>query len=220
MPVPAVHNLRRAAFCVLALALTGCGVFDRDELFLRPSQYEARSSFQPMPLARAWIAPQGARGLLQRPIYNGYEQRLSLQNPTSLPGDNQIVLRVRDDVVPGARLVFEEYTKWTGGLPTPFEDLEAGQLIQAEDDLGRYFYAEHRSGADTICVFALRRIDNSQRYIPAGGDVMDVQLRNCIRGTPEQALAPIQAASLSGGPAALAPTGGSRLLSPLAGPGL
>lgn len=220
MPLPAGRFVLRTALCVVALALTGCGVFDRDALFLRPAQYEARSSYQPLPLNQAWIAPEGARGLLQRPIYNGYEQRLSLQNPTALPGDNLIVLRVRDNVVPEARLVFEEFTEWTGGLPVPFEDLQAGELIQAGDDLGRYFYAEHRSGADTICVFALRRIDNSQRYIPAGGDVMDVQLRNCIRGTPEEALKPIQAASLAGGPAAVAPTGGSRLLSPLAGPGL
>lgn len=211
-----LHSLLASAL----LLLSGCGVFDRDELFLRPSQYEARTAFVPMPVERAWVTAPGLRALYQRPVFEGYEQRLSLANPTVLPGDNLMVLRVRDNIVPEARLVFEEFTRWTGGLPAPFEGLTAGELMRGEDEMGPYFYAEHRSGPDTVCVFGLRRLNGSHREIPAQGDVMDVQLRNCLRGSPEEALAPLLAASLRSAPGAAQPDGTSRLLSPLAGPGL
>ncbi|RRH78166.1 hypothetical protein EG244_01585 [Falsigemmobacter faecalis] len=186
---------------------------------MRPSQYEERTAFVPVGPERAWVVAPGARALYQRPIFEGYEQRISLANPTLLPGDNLLILRARDNIVPEARLVFEEFTRWTGGLPVPFEGLTSGELMRGEDELGAYFYAEYRSGADTVCVFGIRRLNGSQRQIPANGDVMDVQLRNCLRGSPEEALAPILAGSLRGSPRASQPDGTSRLLSPLAGPG-
>lgn len=218
-----VLPLKAAVQCLLVSALiplAGCGVFDRDELFLRPSQYEQRTAFVPVAADRAWVTAPGMRALYQRPIFEGYEQRISLANPTLLPGDNLLILRARDNIVPEARLVFEEFTRWTGGLPAPFEGLTSGELLRGEDELGAYFHAEYRSGADTVCVFGIRRLNGSQREIPANGDVMDVQLRNCLRGTPEDALAPLLAPSLRSAPGSAQADGTSRLLSPLAGPGL
>lgn len=213
-------KLRFAAPLAAAVLLAGCGVLDRDELLLRPSQYEERTHLSQIPNAAAWAAAPGLISAYRRPIFNGYEQRLNLVNPSYMPGDNQMVIRVRDNISVDTRLVFEEFTKWTGGLPQPFVNLSSGELIRGEDDLGPYFYAEHRAGVDTICVFGMRRLTGSDREIPAGGNVMDVLLRNCLRGSTEQALAPMLAGSLGYGPGTIGRDGRSRMISPLAGPGL
>ena len=218
MPFQSLRAVIAALMCVAATALASCGVLDRDELFLRPSQYDERTTHVPVAVSKAWVAAPGIRSIYMRPIFDGYEQRLTLDNPTLLPGDNMLILRARDNIVPEARLKFEEFTTWTGGLPVPFTNLNSGSLTRGEDELGPYYYAVYRGGVDTICVFGIRRLTTAARKIPVSGDVMDVQLRNCQRNGAEAALAPLLASSLQSGFSATQPNGKSRLLSPLAGP--
>jgi hypothetical protein len=100
-----------------------------------------------------------------------------------------------------------------GGTPEPFDGLADRDLNTGTDSLGPYFFAERRLGADTLCVLAIRRLDSSARPLPVRADALDVMLRNCVRGSREEALAPISAARL-----AVGASGGLLNLSPHAAP--
>lgn len=129
-----------------------------------------------------------------------------------------MVLRTRAGMHSRGTLRFEEFMRRVGEIPEPFGDVTSGELISGEDEFGSYLWTEERFGADTICVFGIRRIDSSMRQIPGGGSVMDVMLRNCVAGTAGDALQPLLAGSVAVPSLAQAGPDRGRLISPLAGP--
>ncbi|MFC0342420.1 hypothetical protein [Paracoccus niistensis] len=215
-------SLARAPLCrVLALAggivLSGCAV-GPDGQIMSQREVEERLPMQAVPVANAWISAPGTQLVLQRELGFGSEQRISLINQTSVPGDNLIVLRTRSGMGSRGNLRFEEFLRRVGDVPFPFEDLESGELISGEDEFGGYLWAEERYGAETVCVLGIRRVDSSMRQIPGNDAIMDVMLRNCVNGTPQDALRPLLAENVA--VPAVAQSGGDegRLLSPLSGP--
>lgn len=149
------------------------------------------------------------------------EQIIGLVNDTTLAGDNFLWMRARatDRNAPG-RFKLDDFVARVGGVPAPFKGLSDGDLHSATDTLGAYFWLEYRAGAETNCVLAIRRIDASHRLLPQGTSLLEVMLRNCIRGSIEDALNPIRDSQIGVG--AVGSTqlakGGTRMLSPLAAP--
>ena len=214
------RRLRRVAALVLAVAVSACAPIRPPTLPLTLAQAEDRTPPVAVPAARAWINPPGILLVTQRALVRGSEQRIALTNPSTLGGDNQVILRSRITYGLPTRLRFEEVMTRVGGPPHPFEDLEPGEMLTAEDAMGTYFWTERRLGADTVCVLALRRVPAGARQLPENADFLDILLRNCIRGgSTEAALIPILAPSVATAPGASPGAGQTRLISPLAGPG-
>lgn len=200
------------------VVLSACAV-GPDGQILSQEETEERIPMQSVSVANAWISAPETQLVLQRDLGFGSEQRISLRNRTSVPGDNLIVLRTRSGMRSRGTLRFEEFMRRVGEAPFPFGDVTSGELISTEDELGTYLWTEERFGADTICVFGIRRIDSSMRQIPGGDAVMDVMLRNCVVGTAEDALQPLLAESVAVPTLAQSGTDQDRrLISPLAGP--
>lgn len=208
---------RRLAVAFAAMAAAaGCAHIRAPELPMPLHQAEDLTPMAQVPPGAAWVNPAGLQLAFQRDLPGGAEQRLLLANQSAVPGDNQLVIRLRHTFGEPGRLRFEEFLRRAGGLPPPFEALESGSFTDAGDDLGPYSWAEERFGPGTVCVLAVRRLDSAGRHLPAGADAMDMMLRNCVAGPAETALAPILAPSVMGG--AAAGQGPSRMLSALAGP--
>lgn len=213
--------LRRLAIgAALAGLLAACFPLRPLELPLTQTQAEDRTPPVAMPVAHAWINPPGILLVTQRTLVRGSEQRIALTNATTLGGDNVAILRTRLMYGVPARFNYEELLRRAGGLPSPFEDATAGEMLTASDEIGDYLWAERTLGSDTVCVLALRRVASAARQLPGGADAMDIMLRNCVRGTVEQALKPILAASVATSPLASPAPGQTRLISPLAGPNM
>ena len=182
---------------------------------------EQTVQFTAVPLQRAWINIPTALVIIQRGLAGSMEQRIGLPNTSTVQGDNMVLLRARrPDRDRSGRLAFAEFLDRAGGAPAPFATLESGDLLTGEDSLGPYFWAEKRSGNDTICVLALRRLTSGTRQLPRDYNVLDVMMRNCVTGPLDLALAPITATHLgfAYGVSDAATSGKSRMLSPLAGP--
>lgn len=203
---------------LVPLVLSACALLQPLNLPMTVAESEERTVTVAVPDAHAWINPPGVLLVAQRGLVNGSEQRIALKNATTLGGENQAILRTRNTYGLQTRLRFEEIMVRVGGAPFPFEDVEAGELMEGEDAMGAYFWAERRFGADTLCVLALRRIAAGARQLPDNANFMDIVLRNCIRGSAEEALIPILASSVSTAPTVAPAPGRTRLISPLAGP--
>lgn len=201
----------------LAWLLAGC-VLPDELVFDSQAKFEETTPYTQLAPSQAWINPPGMTFVMARGLLNSIEQRVGLPNDVPVPGDNLVVLRAR--VGAGGNLQFEEFMRRTGGAPMPFQSIGSGDLRSGEDSLGTYLWAEQTFGTDITCVFGLRRLTGAMRELPAEATVMDVMLRNCLRGTAQQALAPMLDASI--GVEALAGTGqgSTRMMSPLAAPGL
>lgn len=206
----------RAMALLLSCAVAGC-VSDMDYLTLTPQQIQERTPYTNVAISQAWVNAPGMRSVLQRNLGNGLEQRISLTNDASVPGDNLILLRTRNGVSGFGRLRFETLMTSFGGLPQPFSRLKSGDLIEGNDGVGSYFWATETLGNAT-CVLGMRRLNSGMRQLPGNGGVMDLVLRNCVQGTQEDALAPLLAESIGVAPIARDAQGNSRLLSPLAAP--
>lgn len=210
------------AGAILCALLAGCGYeHELDDLGLTQRQAEDRETFQSVSISNAWANPPGMTFVMQRGLVNGAEQRIGLKNTVPVAGDNILVLRTRSGHLAAGRFRFEEFMTRTGGAPAPFQDIEPGELITADDSLGTYFWSQEIVGSNVTCVFAVRRLTVSERSLPQDARVMDVMLRNCIAGTEAEALVPVLDAGI--GYSALAGTGtggGTRMLSPLAAPGM
>lgn len=170
----------------------------------------------------AWAAPAGMTVVLDRNLGSEFEQRIGLVNDTTLDGDNFMYLRAR---VPGGypvgRFRLVDFLSRVGEIPSPFTAVSDDSLRTATDSLGTYFYLIYRTGGETNCVLAFRRIDGALRQMPRGTSVLEVLVRNCVRGSVEQALAPITDLQIGVSAVAAAPVdGGNRMLSPLAAPPL
>lgn len=217
------HRLRRAAATLTGLValsvLAGCIMLpDPRDYLMRRDQAEERISWYMVSPQRAWVNAEGRGVVLQREVQLDAEQRIQLQNPSLVPGDNLLALLARETQPGVGRMRLEEFRTRIGGWPAPFETMESGELAHGSDTLGDYFWAERRFGADTLCVLGVRRVSSAQRQVPGGRDALDIMLRNCVTGTAEAALRPLMDHSIGYVPAAMTPDGGSRMLSPLAGP--
>lgn len=214
-------RMQRVIYLLLTLtvgsALSGCAVGPEGQI-MSQQEAEERIPMQPVPVANAWISAPDTQLVLQRNLGFGSEQRISLRNRTPVPGDNLIVLRTRSGMGSRGNLRFEEFLHRVGEIPFPFANLEAGELVSGEDEFGSYLWTEERYGASIVCVLGIRRLDSSMRQIPGGDTIMDVMLRNCVNGTPEDALQPLLAESVAVPTMAQSSADEGRLLSPLAGP--
>ncbi|MFC7704600.1 hypothetical protein ACFQXB_10390 [Plastorhodobacter daqingensis] len=158
--------------------------------------------------------------VLQRGLRGEAEQRVALQNRSGVPGENVIIMRAQNLPGSAGRFVYEDFIRWAGGAPAPFVGLRSGDLVTNEDGLGRFFWAERRIGDDTVCVLGVRRVHAAQRLLPGEATVMDILLRNCVRGTAQDAIRPLLEGSVSTQPLPGVSAGETRVLSPLAAPDL
>lgn len=208
------------AWTFLCSLLAGCGA-DMNTLGLTQKQIENREAFQSVPASQAWVNPEGITVIMQRGLLAGAEQRIGLRSTVPVPGDNILVLRTRSGHLAAGRFRFEEFMTRVGGAPAPFGDLSSGELHTSEDAIGTYFWAEESMGTNVTCVFAIRRLTESDRRLPLDSRVMDVMLRNCAVGDAADALTPILDESIGVGATAGVTGGGdTRMLSPLAAPGM
>lgn len=176
--------------------------------------------YKTIPLSQVWVSVPGALVASSRGLNASIEQRVGLANPTAIQGDNYMLLLARGrSGISAGRFQFEEFLNRVGELPTPFTKVTPGDLKVGEDSLGDYFWAEYRTGVNTMCVLGLRRLDTMVRQMPRNYEVIDIMLRNCVNGTVEDALKPISAEYLAGTAAtASGPSNNSRMISPLAAP--
>lgn len=153
---------------------------------------EQTTQYAVVPASRAMVAASDALVVLERNLGVAVEQRIILPNGTGLRGDN--IIQIRAQTGASARLDqfgFDEVSTRFGGLPYPFQRLNAGELLGGEDGLGSFVYGRETVGADTVCVLVLRRLTVGARPMPRGTQAMDVMMRNCVNGTEAEALAPL-----------------------------
>ena len=170
-------------------------------------------------LNQTWANAPGALIAGQRHLLSEREQRIGLENHTTLPGDNVLILRARyAPWQPVARAQLDGIVARAGGPLPPFRTVSEANLRSQTDAMGTFFWVEMRQPGDVVCVFALRQLPVAVRLVPQGTRAIEVVLRNCVQGTLDEALAPIRAERLGVATAATAPQGTSRMLSPLAAP--
>lgn len=204
-----------AGLCVLALS---CCKFEIPDLTKSPEQVAEATPYTVVTAQQAWVSAPGALVVIERRLPNSAEQRIGLENKTLVPGDNFLFLRTHGLIGLPGPFRFDDFTAMAGGLPVPFTTMKSGDLQTAQDAAGTYFWADSRSGVNTVCVFAVRRLDAATRQMPDSSGSMDILLRNCVDGTNQQALRPILAESVLSSTEAAASPGKSRLIAPLAGP--
>ncbi len=213
----AVSCLRRTGL-VAGLALAACttapglGNFGAD-VTRSTAQYAMGQ------VDRLWTSAPGALTLVQRADAVEGIQLIGLENATSLSGDNLLWLRAYKGRNSG-RFDLEGLIGRVGGVPAPFQSLDNRNLRNGTDTLGPYFWQEWRSGGQTNCVIAFRRLESAARALPRGKNTLEVFLRNCVVGSMDMALAPIRDTNIRAGTTGRtsAATVGGRILSPLAAP--
>ncbi len=172
-------------------------------------------------LDRMWATSPGALMLVQRTVDGDAEQFIGLPNDTTLAGDNFMWLRAnsgRNGHIT-ERLDLNKMVARVGAVPPPFRTLDNNNLRSSEDSLGPFFWQEYRTGAQTNCVLAIRRLKSGALALPTGTRMLEVMLRNCVNGSIEEALNPIRDTQISRAmPHSTGVAGGSRLLSPLSAP--
>lgn len=151
-----------------------------------------------VPASRALVHAPDALLVFERNLGVALEQRIILPNATAVRGDNVMHLRAQTDA--SARMGefnFDEIVARFGTLPPPFQRLQRGSLLIGEDAMGSYLMARENIGTDTICILVLRRLTGDVRPLPRGVRALDMVMRNCVTGSLEQALAPMQERSLA-----------------------
>lgn len=205
---------RILALGLLAVAVAGCSGAPAT-FGPAATQLAERTPYVAVPVEQAWVNADNIVTVLQRRLGNESEQKIGLSNRTTVRGDNMIFARTR---VGPRGLRFEEIVAQSGGLPHPFTQASAGQLMQDDDGFGSYFWMSEQIGDSTTCVLGIRRLQAGMRQLPPGSSGMDVLLRNCVIGSAQDALAPLLATSVGSVPVARTRDGESRMLSPLAAP--
>lgn len=166
--------------------------------------------------SRAMVNVPNAVVVFERNLNGAIEQRVVLPNDTAVRGDNVIHVRAQtSDSAQLQRLSFDDLRERFGGLPAPFERIRENSLSSGSDGLGSYVFARENVGTQTVCVLVLRRLGVGARPLPRGTQALDLIMRNCVNGTVEQALAPMNAQTLG---VAGTVTGTSFTLSPHAAP--
>ncbi|MCA0922216.1 hypothetical protein [Pseudooceanicola nanhaiensis] len=206
-----------------AIGLTGIATLSACHSFpLAPSEYVQRLDQTPFVMqnrSEAWVATPTAQLVLERRFRNVSEQRISLPNRTSIPGENLILLQAHGTRYANvSRFMPVELLKIVGGVPAPFTSFDDLTLMSEQDALGTLTWAVWTNNANLNCVLAFRRFDGTNRTVPLGAMAMDMALRNCVYGTVEEALEPIGPGVT--GYSAMSVGLGQRpqMLSPLAGP--
>lgn len=210
---------RRQMPLVMALMAAGCAATFLPDYGIETMQNTVQ--FASSRLDRTWAAPSGGMIALDRNLGSEREQLIGLANDTTLDGDNFIWMRARvPDGYQVGTLMLEDFLSRVGEIPTPFTRLNDQDLRVQNDSLGSYFYVEYRTGTNTNCVLAFRRITSTERLLPNGTNTLEVLLRNCVVGGIEQALLPITDRQMRVSAVATGPSsdGGGRMLSPFAGP--
>tara|TARA_R110000737_G_scaffold179779_1_gene203832 strand:+ start:1561 stop:2241 length:681 start_codon:yes stop_codon:yes gene_type:complete len=172
-------------------------------------------------LDKMWVAPSNAMIMINRKLGREEEQLIGLRNDTTMEGDNFMWLRTMGSQGFGTgRFQLESLLKDFGEVPTPFSSVSNKNLRNSEDSLGAYFWNEYRTGVNTICVLAFRRLSGGARVLPGRASNMEVLMRNCVQGTVDDALAPIRDGQIGFGVITMPSDrqGGNRMLSPLAAP--
>jgi len=172
--------------------------------------------FAVVPAARALVQAPAALLVLERNLDGVLEQRIVLPNATATPGDNILHMRAQTQASARAHeFSFDEVRTRFGGIPAPFQNADPGGLLSGSDSLGSFVYARRDLGTDTVCVLVMRRIGSQARPLPRGTSSLDLVMRNCVIGTVEQALAPMNDRALA---VAGVAEGAARTLSPFAAP--
>ena len=155
---------------------------------------------------------------MERDLGSEDEQVLGLVNDTTLKGDNFLLfLAGAQDGTDQPAFRLDTFVTRAGGAPSPFAGISDRDLRSGSDIMGSYFWLEYRSGSQTNCVLAIRRLGVGSRILPGRANTMDVMLRNCVLGSIDLALAPILADRIGSAWGASDPAS-SLLMSPLAGP--
>jgi hypothetical protein len=212
------RTLRRVALG-LALPLLAAACEPYSEINTKFWDSLDRAPFIQLPLSDAWISHPDVSLVLERHHGSVTEQRLLLPNRTSIRGDNFMLMVAREGPLSRiGRFRPAVMVERNGGPPEPFLDFDGQPMSSLEDDFGWLHWSQWTNGTDLTCVLAFRRLDANDRIMPFKTSSIDMMLRNCMRGTAEEALAPIS--DLYTGYAAIAdtPSGNQRMLSPLAGP--
>lgn len=177
---------------------------------------ERTAEYNVVSAGRAMVHAPEAILVLERNLGGAVEQRVVLPNRTAVRGDNVIHLRAQTDLSARSEAFsFDEIATRFGGLPAPFERLEATGLLSGSDGLGSYVYARQDIGTDTVCVLVMRRLAPGARPMPRGTRSLDMIMRNCVAGGLETALAPMGERALG---VSAAPQGTIYTLSPFAAP--
>lgn len=184
---------------MLALLMSSCGMSMINETVSSPIAKIRWSG--PFSLERPKLTG-GAQphGLIYagRTASGGQQQLTGLTNDTTLQGDNFLLLTAYGSLKSAPRAYdLREVKSQLGGIPFPFESLTDETLRRGEDSFGVYFFKEFRSGGAANCVLAFRRLGLDTRVLPDGTALMEVVLRNCTNGSPEEALDPIRPKNLA-----------------------
>lgn len=150
-----------------------------------------------VPASRTMVSAPNALIVFERNLGGAIEQQIVLPNATAVRGDNVLHIRAQNSV--SSRLgefSFDEISTRFGGLPAPFERLNASGLRSGTDELGSFVYGTENIGTSTVCVLVLRRVGVGARPLPRGTRALDMVMRNCVNGTVEQALAPMSERAL------------------------
>ncbi len=196
--VPFAFSLRRQTgllvlFKLLAFqVLVACGAGGFGGAGSRTEQAEALTEYRVVPSGRAFVTVPNALLVMERDLGVAVEQRITLPNATSLSGENVILLRAQTSrSASTSALQLTDVLRQFGGPPAPFTSVTEGGLSSTTDQYGDMTYSVLRPGGDVSCVLAFRRSQIGARALPRGASSLDIMMRNCVQGTPEQALAPL-----------------------------
>ncbi|WP_127104416.1 cellulose biosynthesis protein BcsN [Pararhodobacter zhoushanensis] len=149
---------------------------------------------------RAMVNAPEALVVFERNLGGAIEQRIILPNATAMRGDNAIHIRAQTSGSADLnRLDFAQMSARFGGMPSPFETVQASSMQTGTDSLGAYLYATQNVGTGGVCVLVLRRLGVGARPLPRGTQALDVVMRNCVNGSLEQALAPMSGGAMGVG---------------------
>ncbi|WP_138919411.1 hypothetical protein [Oceanicola sp. S124] len=201
----------------LAFALVACDDASFPQIHIQRRPVE--TPYAQQPLSAAWIRAEKIQLVLERTAGSVTEQRILLNNPTSLRGENVVLLLAdRSSHAIETRFQPTQMLDETEGTPYPFEAFDKLSFKTREDSLGVMNWARWTNHAGLNCVLAFRRIDKTDRTLVSGAVIMDMMLRNCVIGSEDEALEPIGPDAVAFA-ATRAPRGAApQMLSPLAAP--
>jgi len=90
--------LRFAMLLAGLFALSACGIRLPGDTDSPTELAEAVTEFRVVPTSRAFISVPSALLVLERDLGGAIEQRITLPNPTSLTGENVIMLRAQREI--------------------------------------------------------------------------------------------------------------------------
>lgn len=209
------RRVRAALAAGILMTLTACSTTSSDISDILGTSPEKQ--FVQVPQSQLWFQVPQAQVAMQRSFRGGMEQRVGFANATGTAGDNFLLMQAQER---SSRLQFEVLERRIGGFPAPFKGADPGTFKAGQDGTGSYFWAEHRSGADTMCVLAIRRLGLASSQLPPRYSSVDVLMRNCVRGTATDALQPIMNLGSVSLPGSIGGSAGNnpQMLSPLAAP--